>query len=83
MHRFAHRVAEIAGTRGATPIRAAFRIALGRPPSATELNACSQLLERQAAAYKAAKRPSQEAEQKALAQLCHTLLNTSEFLYAE
>ncbi|HEV3196583.1 MAG TPA: DUF1553 domain-containing protein, partial [Bryobacteraceae bacterium] len=81
--RFAQRVATMAGTSGEKAIRAAFRLAVARLPSATEETACSKLLERQTAIYRAAHLPPREAEQKALAQLCHTLLNTSEFLYAE
>ena len=32
---------------------------------------------------RAARLPAQQADRQALVQLCHTLLNTSEFLYAE
>jgi hypothetical protein len=52
-------------------------------PTAAEVGICSQLLERQAALFRAAKRPEPEAAQLALGQLCHALLNTSEFLYVE
>jgi hypothetical protein len=80
---FADRVARTAGTTGEKPIQLAYRLALGRQPSAVEARLCADLLSRQAALYKAAKLPVGEAEQKALVQLCHTLFNTSEFLYAE
>ena len=48
-----------------------------------ETRVCVELLDRQAAIFRQTKLPPREAEQKALAQLCHTLLNTSEFLYSE
>src|SRR5206468_3463939 len=57
----------------------AFRLALSRPPDAAEVTICSQLLARQAAAFRRAGRPPSEADHLALVQLCHTLLNTSEF----
>jgi len=80
---FASRVASTEGTSGERPTRTAFRLALARQPTDAELKVCSQLLERQAAIYRAAKLPAEQVERKALVQLCHTLLNTSEFLYAE
>jgi hypothetical protein len=80
---FAARVAGVAGSTGERAIRAAFRLALARQPTAAEIKICSDLLDRQAAVYRSEKVPPQEAERKALVQLCHTLLNTSEFLYAE
>jgi len=80
---FADRVSQTAGTSGEKPIRSAFRLALGRQPTEAEIRICAQLLQRQAAAYQAGKLPRGQAERKALVQLCHTLLNTSEFLYAE
>jgi hypothetical protein len=52
--RFAQRVATMAGTSGEKAIRAAFRLAVVRLPSATEETACSELLERQTAIYRAA-----------------------------
>jgi hypothetical protein len=80
---FADRVERAAGPTGERAVRTAFRLALGRPPSAKELGICARLLERQAAAGREAGRPAAEADHQALVQLCHTLLNTSEFLYAE
>jgi Protein of unknown function (DUF1553)/Protein of unknown function (DUF1549) len=79
----ARRVSLLAGQRGQKAIEAAFRLALVRRPNASELAACEKLLERQAATYQTTGMSADDAEQKALAQLCHTLLNTSEFLYAE
>jgi hypothetical protein len=64
-------------------VEAAFRLALARSPTAAEAKVCAELLERQTAIYRATPMTAPEAERKALVQLCHTLLNTSEFLYAE
>ncbi|MBI1917202.1 MAG: DUF1553 domain-containing protein, partial [Planctomycetes bacterium] len=68
---------------GRAIIDAAFRLVLSRPPDAAEAAICSQLLAREAAVFRQAGRPPHEAERLALVQLCHTLLNTSEFLYVE
>jgi hypothetical protein len=74
---FADRLSRSGSRSGKEAIEGAFRLALGRRPSAAEVAICERVLLRQAG------RPAQEAEQPALVQLCHTLLNTSEFLYAE
>ena len=64
-------------------IRLAFRLALARLPSPQEAEICSRLLERQTGIFRAAKLSPRAAQQQALVQLCHTILNTSEFLYVE
>jgi mono/diheme cytochrome c family protein len=64
-------------------IRTAFRLALGRDPTAAEKDICTRLLKRQAAAYREAGQSAEQAQRHALVSLCHTLLNTSEFLYVE
>ena len=63
--------------------RFVFRLALSRLPSPNEIEICCRLLERQTAIFRAAKLSPPAAEQQALVQLCHTILNTSEFLYVE
>lgn len=68
----AARVVKTVGADTAKQIEVAFRITLGRPPRDSERLAC------EAAFTNFAK---QDSEEKALIQLCHTLLNTSEFLY--
>jgi len=80
---FADRLARSGTSLGKPAIDAAFRLALSRQPDAAEVTVCSQLLARQAAVFRQAGRSPQEADRLALAQLCHTLLNTSEFLYIE
>jgi hypothetical protein len=80
---FASRVARLAGGSREKAFGNAFRLALARLPNAAEEEICSRLLERQAGIFREAKLPAAEVERKALAQLCHMLLNTSEFLYVE
>lgn len=72
---------EVAGKAtqsAAKQIETAWQIAIGRSPDKDELNLCLGLVERHE------KRFSQSgdgARQKALARLCHMLLNSNEFLY--
>jgi len=61
----------------------AFRLTLARLPTERERNVCRELLERQTALWVARGTLPNEASHQALAQLCLTLFNTSEFLYAE
>jgi cytochrome c553 len=79
----AERVKRLAGGTGDKAVATAFRVTLARAPTPAETAICSQFLDRQARAFREAKCSPQEADHKALVQLCHTLLNTSEFLYLE
>ncbi|MEX2560679.1 MAG: DUF1553 domain-containing protein, partial [Pirellulales bacterium] len=81
---FAARVAATAGTAdAASRIDSAFRLALSRPPRPQELTWSMELVERQASRFISAGSEPRQAEHKALAALCHMLLNTNEFLYIE
>jgi hypothetical protein len=80
---FAGRILRLSGGAREECVRLAFRLALARAPSAAEEGIGLRLLEEQARLFMAAKTPAAEAEEKALVQLCHVLLNTSEFLYVE
>jgi hypothetical protein len=80
---FAERLARSGATSEKAVIDSAFRLALARLPSAAEVAVCSRLLARQAELFRQAGRSPREAGQLALVQLCHTLFNTSEFLYVE
>jgi len=64
-------------------VRRAFRMALARSPSAPEIATCSDLLRRQTDRGLSAGKPPGEAARQAARELCLTLLNTSEFLFAE
>ncbi|MEX0713796.1 MAG: DUF1553 domain-containing protein, partial [Pirellulales bacterium] len=81
---FAARLAATAGTAdAASRIDSAFRLALSRPPRPQELTWSMELVERQASRFISAGSEPRQAEHKALAALCHMLLNTNEFLYIE
>jgi uncharacterized protein DUF1553 len=80
---FAERVSKSGVLTRQQTMDTAFRLALARCPTKADLEVCSQLLDRQAAAFREAGRPPADAERLALVQLCQTLLNTSEFLYVE
>lgn len=64
-------------------IPAAFRTALARLPDEQEAALCATSLTDQTNRYRESGISDQEAREHALTELCHTLLNTSEFLYAE
>jgi len=58
-------------------------MALARRPGTNEAATCRDLLRRQAERFRAGGLSRGEAGHQALAQLCLTLFNTNEFLYAE
>jgi hypothetical protein len=66
-------------------IERAFQLALARPPSDEEIQWCKSFLQRQTENHRSASSSaggdSKPARKKALANLCHMLLNSSEFLY--
>ncbi|HZW30259.1 MAG TPA: DUF1553 domain-containing protein, partial [Isosphaeraceae bacterium] len=80
---FANRVERHAASSPTARILAAFRLALARRPNAKEEAMCQELLRKQAALGRSAGMSREVAAHKALVQLCHALLNTSEFLYVE
>jgi len=80
---FAGRVALQSSPTSASAVRCAFSMALGRVPDDMEIRRCAAFLDQQRAAFKAAGGSDGDATRQALVELCHTLLNTSEFLYAE
>jgi hypothetical protein len=79
-----HLAARVSGTAGSNTseqIELAFRITLGRLPRDSEQMACVEFFRRQFQHYSEEKLPADQAALKALSQVCHTLLNASEFLY--
>ena len=64
-------------------VDAAFRTAFARLPTSKELAASLALLEKVGKRYQAGKASPAEAEQRALAKLCHMLLCANEFLYVD
>ena len=79
----AQRVVQLADGSGTKLVPMAFRLVLARTPTASEEAIGTELLERQTRLFAAGKHSRPDSTQKALAQLCHVLLNTSEFLYVE
>ena len=80
---FADRVLEMAGDTIESQVVIAFRLAVAREPTVVELQACSQLLKSQRARLVGQGGELRVATRTALVRLCHTILNTSELLYAE
>jgi hypothetical protein len=78
----AARVADkIPGEEVKNQIQLAFGLALSRPPDPEELEWCNNFIERQAVRHQSGTIDLPEARQRALANLCHMLMNSSEFLY--
>ena len=77
---FAERVANAAGELPEKRVELDFQIALGRKPGEEKAWSLDSL-RRFVDAYQGAQTELGQAEQKALAALCHSLLNTDEFMY--
>jgi hypothetical protein len=75
----AARVRPLAGPDPAGIVSAAWRLILARPPSATESSAALAHLDRQRQRF----REAPEAEDLALASLCHVLINSNEFIFVD
>jgi hypothetical protein len=80
---FARRVAGEAGPAAAERVDRVFEIAIGRAPSAKEREWSLDTLHQVEDRYRGAASRPEEAREKALAAVCHTLLNTNEFLYLQ
>ncbi|MSO23648.1 MAG: DUF1553 domain-containing protein [Acidobacteria bacterium] len=88
---FVERLRNEMGRDTVQQIRRAFRLSYGRPPNAKELEASQGFLKKQATYHQAlgAKLHEQgvdpaeipEPDKAALSDLCHSLLNTNEFVY--
>jgi hypothetical protein len=77
------RVATAASGSPEQAVRVAFGLVLAREPSGAETRRCAGFLANQQREFKRGGSPQRLAVNKALAQLCRTLYNTSEFLYSE
>jgi hypothetical protein len=82
---FAARLRREAGAGPEARVRRAFLLAMCRPPSEAELQACVGFLKNQEqqirADESAAGRPAEDAPDRALAAFCLVLLNSNEFVY--
>jgi hypothetical protein len=79
----AERVESTSAPAAEARVVALFAVALTRRPNAAEIVAGCELLADQTQRLMRAGAGRDAAEHQALVQLCHTVLNTSEFLYAE
>lgn len=79
---FADRVQREAGNDFARQVEKAYWISLTRPPSDEELTACLQTLTSLTEQW-TKQVPAAEASRKALATLCHTVMNSATFLYID
>lgn len=78
---FAQRVAKEAGGDPSAQVTLAYRLALVRKPTPTQLAQAAAFLAKKAELHRAETKAS--PEQAALADFCHVLFNTNEFLYAD
>ncbi len=81
--RVAERVKATAGSDPAAQVQAAFRLILVRDAEDEEATLSQSHLAELTEKLRAGGMDQEKAASEALAQLCHTLLNTSEFLYVE
>jgi hypothetical protein len=81
--RMAGRVADTAGADSTARIDLAFQLALARKPKDAELKHSLAFVSEQARNHETAGAQPDKATQMALADLCHMLLSTNEFLYVE
>lgn len=80
---FASRIETTVGSDLDSNIITAFRLATGRRPNPNETVWCRDLIEQQTSRFRDPGVEPATASHQALTQLCHALLNTSEFLYVE
>ena len=80
--RFADRVLRDAGDDPAQQVRRTYLIALNRPPQPEEHEACMQSLASSKEQW-TKQMTATEARRKALATLCHTIMNSAAFLYID
>ena len=79
----ANRVALVKGLSRNEQIEKAFRMVLARKPNESERRVLLDLHQRQSETLTAEGIPASDIPRQALVRVCHTLINTSEFLYTE
>jgi hypothetical protein len=78
---FAERIEREAGSDKRAQVVRAFRVALGREPSAKDIEWSLAFLKSQTAGY--AQRKNEKPEAAALRDFCHSIINLNEFLYVD
>jgi hypothetical protein len=77
---FADRVVQEAGTDAAQQIEQCYQLALGRSPTSGEKELAAETLHRLQEAWN---KTESDPDHKALANLCHILINSAEFIYID
>jgi hypothetical protein len=80
---FADRVRAEAGSDPQARIERAFQLALGRSPGASRSAEASRFLAQRRDVYEKASASPEEADRRALVDLCHVLFNCNEFIYVD
>jgi hypothetical protein len=86
---FAERLVKEAGTEPGKQIERAYRLALCRPPTATEIATLEKFLKREGeqlqsdAGRRGKKLDAAEAQRQALVQMCRVIFNLNEYVYAD
>jgi hypothetical protein len=81
--KLAARISEIAGPEIELRVKVGFQLVFGRQPTASELEKGVAFLNEQAHGYVSTETHTEKAWQMALADFCHMLLSSNEFLYVE
>jgi hypothetical protein len=79
----ATRLSETAGPTIDDQVKLGFQIVFARTPTAVELAKSLEFLDEQQRSYVSTGNPADKARATALADLCHMLLSSNEFLYVE
>jgi hypothetical protein len=79
----AARIGESAGPESVQRVKFGFQIVFARQPMASELTTSVAFLDEQERGYVSTGSPAEKARQLALADFCHMLLSSNEFLYVE
>ena len=81
--KLAARISDVAGPEIDQRVKLGFQIVFARQPTETELAKSLAFLGEQELGYVAPENPAEKARQAALADFCHMLLSSNEFLYLE
>ncbi|MFO0816984.1 MAG: PSD1 and planctomycete cytochrome C domain-containing protein [Pirellulales bacterium] len=81
--RLATRLSETAGPTIDDQVKLSFQMVFARTPTAVELAKSLEFLDEQQRSYMSSGNPADKARATALADLCHMLLSSNEFLYVE
>jgi hypothetical protein len=79
----ATRISEMAGLEIEPRVKVGFQIVFARQPTESELAKSLAFLNEQEQGFVSNETPVEKARQMALANFCHMLLSSNEFLYVE